>query len=120
MTQFQRLLKVVRERGGDGTLLGRPWSLPLAERVLVVAVSYRTNLTMRQLGPSVRHLFLPVPTGLAHRRRGGSRGAPLPRTPRTLPRVLGPGEVEAIIDALNTARERGMVLAMLLGGLRSG
>ncbi|MEV3854947.1 transposase family protein [Streptomyces sp. NPDC050095] len=49
--QFGRLLKAVRERGGDGTLRGRPWCLPLAERVLVVAVYYRTNLTMRQLGP---------------------------------------------------------------------
>ncbi|GHB91384.1 hypothetical protein GCM10010306_103210 [Streptomyces umbrinus] len=29
---------------------GRPWPLPLAERVLVVAMHYRTNLTMRQLG----------------------------------------------------------------------
>ncbi|MEU9382787.1 transposase family protein [Streptomyces sp. NPDC048279] len=51
VTQFARLLKVVRERGGDGTLRGWPWSLPRAERVLVVAVYYRTNLTMRQLGP---------------------------------------------------------------------
>ncbi|WP_030188033.1 IS5/IS1182 family transposase [Streptomyces sp. NRRL S-813] len=51
MTQFSGLLKVVRERGGNGTLRGRPWSLPLAERVLMVAVYYRTNLTMRQLGP---------------------------------------------------------------------
>lgn len=51
MTQFSALLKVVRERGGNGTLRGRPWSLPLAERVLMVAVYYRTNLTMRQLGP---------------------------------------------------------------------
>ncbi|WP_327351289.1 transposase family protein [Streptomyces sp. NBC_01304] len=51
VTQFARLLKAVRERGGNGTLQGRPWSLPLAERVLVVAVYYRTNLTMRQLGP---------------------------------------------------------------------
>lgn len=32
-------------------LQGRPWPLPLAERVLVVAVYHRTNLTMRQLGP---------------------------------------------------------------------
>lgn len=31
--------------------MGRPWRLPLAERVLLVAVYYRTNLTMRQLGP---------------------------------------------------------------------
>ncbi|MFM9613014.1 transposase family protein [Streptomyces niveiscabiei] len=51
VAQFSGLLKVVRERGGNGTLRGRPWSLPLAERVLIVAVYYRTNLTMRQLGP---------------------------------------------------------------------
>ncbi|MFF8589308.1 transposase family protein [Streptomyces althioticus] len=51
VTHFSGLLKVVRERGGNGTLRGRPWSLPLAERVLMVAVYYRTNLTMRQLGP---------------------------------------------------------------------
>ncbi|MCG7210069.1 transposase family protein [Streptomyces arenae] len=51
VAQFSGLLKVVWERGGNGTLRGRPWSLPLAERVLMVAVYYRTNLTMRQLGP---------------------------------------------------------------------
>lgn len=51
LTQFSGLLKVVRERGGNGTLQDRPWSLPLADRVLMVAVYYRTNLTMRQLGP---------------------------------------------------------------------
>ncbi len=51
VTQFSGLLRVVRERGGNGTLRGRPWSLPLAERVLMVAVYYRTNLTMRQPGP---------------------------------------------------------------------
>ncbi|WP_030619049.1 IS5/IS1182 family transposase [Streptomyces fulvoviolaceus] len=49
--QFGRLLKAVRERGGDGCGWGRPWRLPLAERVLLVAVYYRTNLTMRQLAP---------------------------------------------------------------------
>ncbi|MER5799063.1 transposase [Streptomyces sp. RLB3-17] len=51
MKQFGRLLKVVRERGGDGPRIGRPWCLPLADRVLVVAVYYRTHLTMRQLAP---------------------------------------------------------------------
>jgi integrase len=60
----------------------------------------------------------PVPTGLANRRRGERRGSPLLRTPRTLPRVLRPAEVEAVLDALNTRRDRAMVLAMLLGGLR--
>lgn len=45
----------------------------------------------------------PVPTGLANRRRSGNRGAPILRTPRTLTRVLGPGEVSLILGALNTA-----------------
>ncbi|WP_151485120.1 transposase family protein [Streptomyces albicerus] len=49
--QFGRLLKVVQERGGDGCGWGRPWRLPLAERVLLVAACYRTNLIMRQLAP---------------------------------------------------------------------
>ncbi|WP_276147184.1 tyrosine-type recombinase/integrase [Streptomyces sporangiiformans] len=60
----------------------------------------------------------PVPSGLANRRRSGNRGARLLRTPRTLPRVLGPAEVEAVLGAVNTAWDRAMVLAMLLGGLR--
>ena len=30
---------------------GRPWSLPLKDRALLVAVCRRTNLTMRQLTP---------------------------------------------------------------------
>ncbi len=51
MEAFGRLLRVVRERGGEGPRLGRPWCLPLAERVLLVAVYFRTNLTMRQLAP---------------------------------------------------------------------
>ncbi|KOV20952.1 transposase, partial [Streptomyces sp. XY413] len=49
--RFVKLVKVVRERGGDGPGGGRPWCLPLADRVLLVAVYYRTNLTMRQLAP---------------------------------------------------------------------
>jgi site-specific recombinase XerD len=42
----------------------------------------------------------------------------LVRTPRTLPRVLSPVEVDALLGALRTHRDRAMVLAMLLGGLR--
>lgn len=51
MRQVERLLKVVRERGGNGLGGGRPWCLALADRVLPVAVYYRTHLTMRQLAP---------------------------------------------------------------------
>jgi hypothetical protein len=52
--QFRTLVRLVAERGGD-TIAdgrpGRPWALDLANRVLLVAVYWRTNLTMRQLGP---------------------------------------------------------------------
>jgi integrase/recombinase XerD len=63
----------------------------------------------------------PVPGSLAARRPGGRRGkggVPLIRTPRTLPRVLSPGEIDALVGALRTHRDRAMVQAMLLGGLR--
>jgi integrase len=63
----------------------------------------------------------PVPRGLATRgRRGrpGVRGVPLIRSPRTLPRVIEPGDVESFLSALRTHRDKAMVLAMLLGGLR--
>ena len=62
----------------------------------------------------------PVPRGLATRSplSRGMRGVPLLRTPRTLPRVLAPAEVDALPGALRTHRDRAMVLAMLLGGLR--
>ena len=62
----------------------------------------------------------PVPQGVGTRRPHGSgaRGVPLLRTPRTLPRVLGAVEVDALLGALRTHRDRAMVLAMLLGGLR--
>ena len=51
--QFRRLVRLVAERGGDVIADGRPgrqWSLDLADRVLLVAVYWRTNLTMRQIG----------------------------------------------------------------------
>jgi integrase/recombinase XerD len=63
----------------------------------------------------------PVPRGLATRRanaRPGARGVPLVRAPRTLPRILAPAEVNALVAALRTKRDRAMVDAMVLGGLR--
>ncbi len=62
----------------------------------------------------------PVPKGLASRRGGqrAVRGVPLIRAPRTLPRVIDPAVVDAFIGALRKHRDRAMVDAMLLGGLR--
>jgi site-specific recombinase XerD len=59
----------------------------------------------------------PVPRGLGTR-SGRRRGVPLVRSPRTLPRGLCPEEVDVLVGALRTWRERAMVFAMLLGGLR--
>ncbi len=62
----------------------------------------------------------PVPRGSATRRpgRAGRWGAPLIRTPRTLPRVLSPAQAGEFLSALRTQRDRAMAEAMLLGGLR--
>ena len=62
-----------------------------------------------------------VPRSLAARRpmdRRRGRGVPVVRTPRTLPRVLSPAAVDSLRAALRTRRDRAMVEAMLLGGLR--
>ncbi len=59
----------------------------------------------------------PVPQGLPTRRRG-HRPVPLVRSPRLLPKVLSPAEVDALFAALRRWRDRAMVEAMVLGGLR--
>jgi integrase/recombinase XerD len=63
----------------------------------------------------------PVPRGLSTRRQGGSkrsRSVPLIRVPRTLPTILTPSEVQSLVSALRTHRDRAMIFAMVLGGLR--
>jgi integrase/recombinase XerD len=61
----------------------------------------------------------PVPRGLATRRSTARRrGVPLIRAPRTLPRLLEPDQVDRLLAALRTRRDRAMIEAMLLGGLR--
>jgi integrase/recombinase XerD len=61
----------------------------------------------------------PVPRGLpTRRRRRDGRGLPLVRGVRRLPRILEPAEVAALMAALRTERDRAMVQAMVLGGLR--
>ena len=62
----------------------------------------------------------PVPRGLPTRRERSrpGQGVPLVRTVRRLPRILAPAEVDALTGALRTRRDRAMVAAMVLGGLR--
>jgi site-specific recombinase XerD len=62
----------------------------------------------------------PVPRGLPTRRerQRPRQGVPLVRSPRTLPRILEPGQVDALLAALRSWRDRAMAEAMVLGGLR--
>jgi site-specific recombinase XerD len=62
----------------------------------------------------------PVPRGLPSRRERSrpGQGVPLTRRTRRLPRILTPAEVDALTGALRTWRDRAMVAAMVLGGLR--
>ncbi|MGW3935929.1 transposase [Streptomyces phaeochromogenes] len=46
--QFAKLLTTLRREGADPVRKGRPWSLPLEDRVLLVTAYWRTNLTLRQ------------------------------------------------------------------------
>ncbi|MFJ9718517.1 transposase [Streptomyces sp. NPDC101213] len=49
--QFGKLITALRREGADPVRKGRPWSLPLENRVLLVAAYGRTNLTLRQFAP---------------------------------------------------------------------
>ncbi|MFE2610211.1 transposase [Streptomyces mirabilis] len=49
--QFGKLITTLRRAGVDPARKGRPWSLALEDRVLLVVAYWRTNLTLRQLAP---------------------------------------------------------------------
>jgi integrase len=104
--------KVVRIEDGEAGLAART----IARRLSSVAGLFEYLVARGDAGV----VSSPVPRGLAGRRAGrrGRGGVRLVRTPRTLPRVLSPFDVDALLRALRTRRDRAMVLAMLLGGLR--
>lgn len=104
--------KVVRIEDGEPGLSART----IKRRLATIAALYE-YLIVRGDTRVIRN---PVPRGLALRRPGRRtvRGVPLIRAPRTLPRVINPDEVDALMTTLRTQRDRAMVEAMLLGGLR--
>src|SRR5215218_6935200 len=103
---------VVRIEDGEAGLAART----IKRRLATIAGLYE-YLIIRDDAGVTRN---PVPRGLAVRRSGqrAVRGVPLIRAPRTLPRVIDPDQVDALTAALRTRRDRAMVEAMLLGGLR--
>jgi site-specific recombinase XerD len=108
----RRGAKVVRIEDGEAGLSART----IKRRLATIAGLYEYLIVRGDTGITRN----PVPRGLAVRRPGqrAMRGVPLIRAPRTLPRVIDPDEVDALMAALRTRRDRAMVEAMLLGGLR--
>ena len=107
-----RLENVVRIEDGEAGLSART----IARRLSSVAGLFEYLIVRGDAGVERN----PVPRGLAGRRAGqcGRGGVRMVRRPRTLPRVLSPVEVDAMLGALRTQRDRAIVLAMLLAGLR--
>jgi integrase/recombinase XerD len=84
-------------------------------RLAAVSAFYGYLITRGDVGVETN----PVPRGLpTRRRRRDGRGQPLVRAVRRLPRILEPEELAALLVALRTQRDRAMVQAMVLGGLR--
>ncbi|MGW7081850.1 IS5/IS1182 family transposase, partial [Streptomyces sp. NPDC054866] len=50
---FGKLVTAVQREHGGHPQRGRPWGLPLEGRILLVTAYWRTNLTMRQLVPTL-------------------------------------------------------------------
>ncbi|GAA3562109.1 hypothetical protein GCM10022295_50450 [Streptomyces osmaniensis] len=48
---FRKLITALRRDGLDPVRQGRPWSLPLEDRVLLLTSYWRTKQTLRQLAP---------------------------------------------------------------------
>ena len=88
----------------------------IKRRLAAVSSLYGYLITRDDVGVTVN----PVPRGIATRqsRSRNGRGLPLVRGVRRLPRILDLEEIEALMGALRTDRDRAMVQAMVLGGLR--
>ena len=88
----------------------------IKRRLAAVSSFYGYLVARGDVGVAVN----PVPRGLPTRksRHRGGRGLPLVRGVRRMPVLLEPAEVEALMGSLRTSRDRAMVQAMVLGGLR--
>jgi len=123
VTSSDVMLFITRQRNGDGDRRVVPidrsggLSSRTIRRRLSSVSGFYAYLMVRDDTSVSRN---PVPRGLVTRRErsGPKRRASLIRTPTTLPKVLTPAEVDGLVGALRTHRDRAMIDAMLLGGLR--
>jgi len=103
---------VVRLVDGSGGLS----AATIKRRLAAVSALYAYLVVRGDAGVTVN----PVPCGLPTRqhRHRGPRVVPLVRGVRRLPRILEAADAEALLAALRTERDRAIVQAMLLAGLR--
>jgi site-specific recombinase XerD len=101
--------KVVRISDGGSGLS----TATIRRRLAAVSALYGYLITRGDVGVETN----PVPRGLPTRASRREVRGKLLRPVRRLPRILGPGEVGALMAALRTDRDRAMVQAMVLGGL---
>lgn len=88
----------------------------IKRRLAAVSSFYGYLVTRGDVGVTANPVPRGLPTRKSHNR--GERGLPLVRGVRRLPRILEPAEVETLMGSLRTIRDRAMVQAMVLGGLR--
>jgi site-specific recombinase XerD len=103
--------RVVRLVDGEAGMAART----IRRRLAVMSGLFNWLVLCGEMGAN------PVPRGMATRRTGAGgqpAGSPLIRTPRTLPKVLDPAAVIALLGAVRHWRDRAMLEAMVLGGLR--
>jgi integrase/recombinase XerD len=88
----------------------------IKRRLAAISALYAYLVVRGDAGVTVN----PVPRGLPTRqhRHRGPRVVPLVRGVRRLPRILEAADAEALLAALRTERDRAIVQAMLLAGLR--
>jgi hypothetical protein len=94
----RQLVNVVRCRGGEQTGAGRRWGLSLEERVLLIALYYRTTLTVLQVA---------MPFGVS-KSAAGRVVEHLASYPALTPsgRRAGPSEVSIVDGTLMRTRDR--------------
>jgi integrase/recombinase XerD len=113
-------VRVQRAPRGDGTVVrlsdgsGGLALSTVRRRLSSLSAFYAHLVALGEVGSN------PVQRGMAARSpvTRGKRVVPLVRSVRHLPRVLDPAEVTALMSGLRTHRDRAIVEAMLLAGLR--
>lgn len=102
---------------GDGVVVA--WSSGLAlstvkRRLSSVSGLYRYLIELGEIDSTPVHRGMATRAPVVKYRRV----TPLVRPARTLPQILSPGEVDRLVAALRTRRDRAMVEAMVFVGLR--